>query len=113
MSRIGFPKFLLMIEQLEPFTLPNGAWPVFGDAERAAAFAIGVGNDDLKIAEFITATDLDRMMDHVRPDSGKHVWTNETILDGKSIQVRNRLPVDEFFSALKEQAREESKAQEN
>lgn len=113
---LAFPVCLLMSDKMIPLTMPTedgDIWTVFDTKERAGLFAIGVGRHDLGIAEFISAANLYKLMADVRPNLVTTVWLHERVVDEKSIQFRDRLPVGEFFAALKVLADEESKADQH
>jgi len=110
---LAFPVHLLLSDAFVPFTMPSAdenIWPVFDTKEHAGAFAIGVGRPNLVIAAFISAAKLYQMMMGVRPEEVTTVWLHEHVVDERSIQFRDRLPVGEFLAALRSQADKENKA---
>lgn len=114
--RLFFPVHLLMSDDIVPYTIrtdDGDIWPVFDSKNHAAQFAVGVGRPELGIAAFNSAPNLYQMMEGVRPDSVTTVWLHEHVVDEKGIQFLDRLPVGEFFAALKSQADKVNKADQN
>ncbi len=124
MQNLQFPMFLLInpadqngpSEDDVPFVMENNRqqgtsiWPVFSSKEMAAAFMVGVRMTHLRIAEFITATDLLTYMTAFRPKSVRQVWSREEPVSPTTLQFHSHRHVSKFFSELEALALAEKKA---